>query len=355
MPRRRLGLGLAAGLLVLAAAAGVQAWRTSSAPATSAERGAALFATSFTPAQGLGPLFNNTSCLACHNTPSPGGSGPQGLATVLRIGQLTASGFSPMAGHGGPVARAHSVAELGVDCTATAGVPVGANVTSVRNAPPLFGDGRIDAIPDAVILAGAVPRGDGIQGRPNVVGSRVGRFGWKADTADLQQFVGEAFRNELGITTPQAPVDLVPSVGCGAASSEPEADASQVESVTAYVASLPSPASQPGDATAFNRLGCNACHVPSLGGVPLYSDLLLHDMGGTLDDGVVQGLAAGHDWRTAPLWGLSQRTRYLHDGRAKSLDAAILAHGGEAAAVIERYRALAPSDRAALLAFLGTL
>jgi CxxC motif-containing protein (DUF1111 family) len=89
--------------------------------------------------------------------------------------------------------------------------------------------------------------------------------------------------------------------------------------------------------------------------VPLYSDLLLHDMGGTLDDGVVQGQASGHDWRTAPLWGLGQRTRFLHDGRARSLEAAIVGHGGEVAPTVARYRALSADDRAALLAFLATL
>ena len=161
------------------------------------QRGSVLFATSFTPAQGLGPLYNNTSCLGCHNTPAPGGVGPGGLATALRIGQLTPAGFDPMLGRGGPLARAHSVSELGVSCALSAGVPAGANVTSVRNAPSLFGAGRLDAIPDAVILAGAVARGGGISGRPNLVDGRVSRFGWKGDTLNLRQFVGEAFRNEL--------------------------------------------------------------------------------------------------------------------------------------------------------------
>jgi CxxC motif-containing protein (DUF1111 family) len=95
--------------------------------------------------------------------------------------------------------------------------------------------------------------------------------------------------------------------------------------------------------------------VPSLGGVPLYSDLLLHDMGRALDDGFIQAAATGKDWRTAPLWGLSQRSRFLHDGRARSIEAAILAHGGEAEAMAQRFRALAAADRGALLAFLSTL
>jgi CxxC motif-containing protein (DUF1111 family) len=89
--------------------------------------------------------------------------------------------------------------------------------------------------------------------------------------------------------------------------------------------------------------------------VNLYSDLLLHDMGPALDDHVVQGRASGSDWRTAPLWGLSSRTRYLHDGRATTLTAAIEAHGGEAAAARKRFIALPAKERANLLAFLQSL
>jgi CxxC motif-containing protein (DUF1111 family) len=89
--------------------------------------------------------------------------------------------------------------------------------------------------------------------------------------------------------------------------------------------------------------------------VHLYSDLLLHDMGPTLDDQVVQGSADGRDWRTAPLWGLHERTRYLHDGRATTLKAAILDHGGQAAAVRQRFLALAPGRRELLLEFLHSL
>src|SRR6266550_2643903 len=87
------------------------------------QRGRVVFATNFTLAQGLGPLFNNTSCLGCHNTPAPGGGGPDGLATVLRVGQLTTAGFDPMIGRGGPLARARSVSELGMSCALAAGVP----------------------------------------------------------------------------------------------------------------------------------------------------------------------------------------------------------------------------------------
>jgi CxxC motif-containing protein (DUF1111 family) len=216
-------------------------------------------------------------------------------------------------------------------------------MTSVRNAPPLFGAGLVDRIPDAAILAQ--------NGRANVVGGRVGRFGWKADTATLEQFVGDALRTELGLTNPIAPVDLV--AACDSA--RLDVDASVVDAVAAYVGGLPAPTVQAGDHTVFDAVGCGSCHVSNLAGVPLYSDLLVHDMGRALDDGVIQGQARGADWRTTALWGLHDRTRFLHDGRAQTVEAAILAHNGEAEPVVQRFQALSTSDRAALLAFLGTL
>jgi CxxC motif-containing protein (DUF1111 family) len=332
-------------------------------------RGATLFRAQFTVGQGLGPVFNERSCSACHALPAIGGVGRNGLATVLRVGRLTAAGFDAMVGHGGPVAHAHAVSELGVACGRTAGIPAGANVTSVRNTPPLFGTGLIDAIPDHVIRAGESRAGhDGVRGRANLVRGldgrvHVGRFGWKADTANLRLFVAEALRSELGVTSPLAPASKLPAGAprCPGDSREAEAGADVVSALTAFVVSLPAPrprSSQPEGAAVFQETGCAACHVPTLRAgtraVHLYSDLLLHDMGRALDDRVVQGTARGRDWRTAPLWGLADRTRYLHDGRARSIDAAILAHGGEAQRARQRFRSLSGHQRRSLLAFLRT-
>jgi len=106
--------------------------------------------------------------------------------------------------------------------------------------------------------------------------------------------------------------------------------------------------------------GCGVCHVPALPGrdgqrVPLYSDLLLHDMGPALDDGVEQGSACGAEWRTTPLWGLGARHRFLHDGRATSVTAAILAHDGEGAVAAAAFRRLEPDQRDMLVTFVGGL
>jgi mono/diheme cytochrome c family protein len=341
-------------------------------------QGAKLFVSDFTPAQGLGPLYNRPSCVLCHGSPTTGGMGWDGLGVVHRVGRFENGLFDPLVGAGGPVARDHSIAEFGIACDLVAGPPARANLISIRNAPPLYGLGLIDAIPDAVIRAGATASG---AGRPNIVrdalgNERVGRFGWKADTATLEQFVGEAFRNELGITNPIAPTDLVsPGSGCGGQAlatqaSAPQAsatlddDGSVVRAVTAYIGSMPPPPSKVGPQhragqLLFSTIGCAACHTPTLPAngidVPLYSDLLLHDLGPAMDDRVVQGEATGKDWRTTPLWGLGMRSRLLHDGRATNVPDAILAHDGEAAAASEAFRQLTWHERAWLLAFLLAL
>jgi CxxC motif-containing protein (DUF1111 family) len=335
-------------------------------------RGQALFTTQFTPAQGLGPLFNNTSCVGCQAVPNVAGMGPDGLVTATRVGRLTPNGFDPLVGTGGPVARFRSVSAAKAPCDLAPGIPMGANITSIRNAPDLHGDGRIDVLSDEEIVAGAIPRGDGVQGRVHWVkasdGSlRVGRFGWKADTATLKQFVADAFRNELGITSPLAPLDLLPQrhsgeQPCAGESARVEDDGSMVDALSAFVASLPAPAAvlpSPQAATLFHGTGCDACHTPSISlgerSLSLYSDLLLHDLGADLDDRVVQGSARGRDWRTTPLWGLGKRQRLLHDGRARTIAEAILAHDGEAAKAKQRFQALPQKQQGVLLSFLGQL
>jgi hypothetical protein len=298
--------------------------------------GARLFATQFTPEQGLGPLYNERSCLQCHRSPTAGGMGQDGLATVLRVGRFDGASFDPLAGRGGPVARKRTIAEVGAPCDLVAGPPAAANLISVRNAPSLYGLGLIDAIPDAVIRAGAVKHGS-VQGRPHVLRdaqghTRIGRFGWKADAATLEQFVGEAFRNELGITNPIAPTDLVAhGPGCGRATTALDDDGAMVRAVTAYLASIAPPAprnhgpAEQAGGTLFASIGCAACHSPALPAngitVALFSDLLLHDIGAAMDDRVVQGEATGKDWRTTPLWGArraraipARRPRHEHQG-----------------------------------------
>jgi CxxC motif-containing protein (DUF1111 family) len=331
--------------------------------------GEALFVRDLTVEQGLGPLFNETACASCHLAPTVGGMGQDGIAVVTRVGRLVDGAFDPLPGRGGPVARSHAISELGASCPLRPGIPAEANLTSVRNTPPLFGLGLIDQVSDEAILALAVSRGDGVHGRANLVldaagRERVGRFGWKGDTATLEQFVADALRNEHGVTNPLAPVDLAPpgtqADTCSSGTSTLEDDGSAVAALTAFIASLPDPVgvSDPDGERRFAETGCASCHVPTLpsaaGDVRLYSDLLLHDVGPALDDGVPQGVALGRDWRTTPLAGLRQRQRFLHDGRARTIEAAVRAHGREAEVAARRFAELPPSERSALLEFLST-
>jgi len=371
---------LFAGILALiAAACVVPIYAVAASPATPAPAdggdlatfGAEWFVTDFTRVKGFGPLFNNKSCVACHAFPSVGGMGPEGVAIAIRVGRLTSSGYDPMIGRGGPVARAHSLRETGDECASAAvGIPLGANVSSVRNAPPLFGLGLIDAIADADIIA--AQRASGANGRLQKLTlpdgrERIGRFGWKGDTATLKQFVADAFRNELGMTNSLAPQELAPAPsprkrGCANAATGVELSDSVLDAVTAYVAALPPPVEHPptgpGGAL-FHETGCESCHRPSFSAqgrdVWLYSDLLVHDLGPALNDEIVQGAATGKDWRTTPLWGLGARPRFLHDGRARSVLDAVLAHGGEAAPAVQRFRALPAEQQSALLVFLAGL
>ncbi len=335
------------------------------------EQGATLFAATFTPDTGLGPLFDKQSCIECHSFPIMGGMGPEGIGLVLRVGRFEAGHFDPLLGRGGPVARRRTVAELGVACAIPAGMPPDANLVSVRNAPPLFGEAALEAVADNDIRALATAQAgaaDGVAGRVNVVRDaagqeRVGRLGWKAQSASLTQFVADAMRNELGITNPLAPADAVPvPAGC-AVKPSPRDDGSVLLALTAYVASLPPPdgavaVDAPGMAL-FASAGCATCHTPQLRAgqtsIRPFSDLLLHDMGPALDDGMVQAAARGRDWRTTPLWGLKDRIRYLHDGRATTLQAAINAHGGEADRSAASFRRLPAEEQTRLLTYLSGL
>lgn len=318
----------------------------------------------------LGPLFNERSCIACHMTPSAGGMGRDGLAIVARVARIDGA-FDALTDRGGPVARAHSVRELGLACSLVTGIPALANVTSLRNTLALDDDGAIDEFSDASILAGATVYADGVRGRPNWIDEnestrRIGRFGWKADVARLDVFVAQALRNEIGITNPLFPHDLTVRTGsdraCSDESVTPKDDGSIVRTLTAYIASLRPPTTTSVEvdragSTTFAAIGCAECHATRLrvGSHALYSDLLLHDLDPGLDDGFIQGRAQGRDWRTTALRGAGMRRRFLHDGRARTIRDAVLAHDGEAEHSVQRYRSLDFNAQDALVRFVASL
>ncbi|MEP7344191.1 MAG: di-heme oxidoredictase family protein [Gemmatimonadaceae bacterium] len=352
-------------------------------------RGDAEFGRRFSPSAGLGPVFNNVSCLSCHS-----GDGRGQLQNSLqRIGSPADDFLRAL---GGPQiqdkAIAGSIAEF---------VPSGVAV-SLRLPPPVFGVGLIEAIPEASILALADPddlNGDGISGRPNMVtsapytssvepgggsGPKLGRFGRKAQVSNLLEQVVEAYHQDMGITSEFRPHEngnpqsgLPPDAGDMVA--DPELGSATVRSVVQYIRTLAPP--PPGTETAsrsqgrlhFNAIGCASCHVATLQTgagsttiaalsnrrVDLYSDLLLHDMGDALADNRPDGSATGREWRTTPLWGLRLIRHFLngdalllHDGRARSVEAAILLHGGEAQRARDAFAALPAVSKQALLDFV---
>jgi CxxC motif-containing protein (DUF1111 family) len=233
----------------------------------------------------------------------------------------------------------------------------------------LRGTAMIDNILVSQLLAATVDPTvpAGVRGRVNVLpDGRVGRFGWKAQTATLVEFMGEAFRDEIGVTNSLAPTDLVN--GCGANIMKPEIDAVPLTALVAFLNTIdpPVPAAactSSAGAAAFAAVGCANCHKPSYsvpgGGTTLvarlYSDLLLHDLGPGLSDGFEQGSATAAEFRTAPLWRVSDRTHFLHDGRATTILDAIRLHGGQASDAVAAFNALSDADRQALLAFLGCI
>ena len=332
-------------------------------------QGSDMFAQELTPEQALGPLFNGRSCDSCHNTSAgvdfDGGMGITADTFVTRVGRITHGVFDPLSSHGGPIARQHSISELGFPCGLPTGDPPQANVVSSRSAMTLRGTSLIDNIRIGDIEKIRVAQPGEMRGHFNVLSDgRIGKFGWKAQTATLVEFMGEAFRDEIGITNPLAPLDFVK--GCTASILRPEADAAPLTSLVAFLNTIDPPTptvacrTSPGEAV-FTATGCATCHTPFLPGpgnassVFLYSDLLLHDMGTALADGFVQGSATGSEFRTAPLWRVADRAHFLHDGRAQNISEAIGLHRGQAAGAAASFRSLGSSDLQALLDFLSCI
>lgn len=324
--------------------------------------GSHFFSHAFTVNEGVGPLFNATSCGGCHNDPIQGGMGD--TAVDVQIGEIENGVFGPLENDRGPVERAHSISELGASCNARApSFPPDTNAFSPRSAMTLRGTSLIDFILPNDILKNLATEPASVQGHPNYLADgRIGRFGWKANVATLVEFMGDAFRNEQGLTNNIAPHDETDV--CGANAIKPEIDSVPLETSASFLSTVDNPAPSSAclssaGATVFQTTGCSGCHTPSLPGPGfkafLYSDLLIHDMGPGLADGFTAGSASGSEWRTMQLSGLSQRTHFIHDGRAHTVTEAIQVHGGQASASVAAFNGLSAADQAALLAFLGCI
>jgi CxxC motif-containing protein (DUF1111 family) len=274
-----------------------------------------------------------------------------------------------------------------------ASVPIPGLLVSPRVAPPIFGVGLLENVPAEQLEALEDPDdedGDGVSGRvhrvldPQTGEPTIGRFGWKASVPTVRDQNANAFNGDVGITS-----SIRPDGPCTAAQSEclaaphggdPELDDEKLDRVTFYARTLAVPARRDvaapdvaDGARLMDTVGCTTCHVAELttGRSDLpdldrqtirpYTDLLLHDLGPGLADDRQDDDATGREWRTPPLWGIgltetvNGHTRFLHDGRARSLTEAILWHGGEAEPATERFRQLTRRERTAILRFLESL
>ncbi len=338
-----------------------------------------------TSEEGLGPAFNGASCAACHSVPAIGGTSTileTRAATVGEDGQfqaLDASGETLMHLFSTPTHGCQPI------------IPPTATVIAHRAPIPLFGAGLVEAIPDDVLLSLADPTDrnrDGISGRAGLVidlatgATRVGRFGWKAQHATLLTFGADAYRNEMGITndiftgeaafgvTPEAMrlCDPLPGIEDAFDPATGRRGIDNFESFMRFLAPVArgtvGTVERDGERV-FGAIGCANCHVPALETgrhanrlfdrqvVPLFSDLLLHDVG--TGDGIRQGPALANEIRTPALWGLRLRRPLLHDGSAATIDVAIRRHGVEADLARRGFEALRAGDLQALMAFLRSL
>lgn len=374
---------------------------------TDYDAAAAIFSRIETPQTGLGPVFNDSGCERCHHGPVLGGDS---LVRVLRVGFFDGRTFSEPAGGSMIPSRA-------INGRILAQVPAGVNVQTFRSSMSTLGDGYVEAVSDRDLIAlsarqSALSAGK-IQGKINWVPVleqpgfvAVGRFGWKAQHASLLSFSADAFRNEMGITSPYIPTELT-SNGRAVDAFEPagffanianRTDNGDVGKVASFIRSTQARPRTPGSPAlgdvqgaalrgaaaqikagenVFNTLGCEVCHTstlttaaagtlvnggaysvpPALAGLSFhpFGDYLLHDVG--TGDGIVQsgGQETRNLIRTAPLWGLSKRQSFMHDGQTTNIVDSIARHAGEATDVLVRYRQLSATDQQNLLRFLQSL
>jgi CxxC motif-containing protein (DUF1111 family) len=392
-------------------APGMPVRRAPEASVSIKEAGLSLFEHEWTPGDplakgdGLGPVFNDRSCVACHFQGGIGGGGHESQ-NVMSF-QIHPTPGRPEVLDG----MIHRFA-LAEDCHESrtglnnffAVVPGGLKIvgtcfvetrdfdpvrTQSINATALFGAGWIDRIPAKTITFEARRREiqtvgremladlDAIKpGRARVLpDGRIGKFGWKAQFATLEEFVASACSNELGLGNPLME-QAHPFAHRPKTKVDPDLDLTQFRALVAFIDTLPRPRevsldiSYGGESASrgrmlFDEVGCATCHMPNLGGVAgIYSDLLLHRVVSTeLKGGYAEipqvPLPDGHplpdEWKTPPLWGVADSAPYFHDGGSPTLEAAILRHRADAAGVTTSFENLPGQDKAALIAFLNTL
>lgn len=371
--------------------------RASAEERTSFVEGDGLFDVPFRRADGLGPVFIRTSCGSCHEEGLRGPGFVQKMV-ILEDGEpLTDQSALPFGHTVRPYVSGGGSAPIEPP---TQGWPDGAELHVTSRMPPtLLGRGYIEAIADAEIERverEQQDRDDSISGRIarvkyGSVGSvddafhsydrddegLIGRFGLKARQPTLDDFAADAFQGDMGLTSPLRPEEVLNPDGLeDDAKPGVDVDIELLRSVTTYVRLIEIPNRDPAVATEralalFEETLCSACHVPTMRTradypiTPLadmdarvYTDVLLHDLGGAYNDGLTDQNAGTTEWRTAPLIGLRFMRNYLHDGRALNVEDAIVMHDGadsEAAESVSRFQGISESDRRVLLAFVESL
>lgn len=357
-------------------------------------RGDEDFAHAFSSDEGLGPIYVANSCENCH-----AGDGKGHPSTILtRFAKESGGSYDYLEGYGGPQLQHFSTyGYIGEE------IPTDANAVVELIAPAVTGLGFLDAVPDSIFINMADPNdldGDGVSGvlsritAPDWVpdladrtdlggGTYIGRYGRKSGAITLTHQTANAYLNDMGISSDYLTTDLTNPLDAnqGDHVSDPEVSASIVDAVVFYLKTLKAPTRRDeadSDVLAgellFANTGCESCHVSTLktGTSTVtdlnevefhpYTDLLLHDMGDALNDLYTEGSATAAEWRTTPLWGLglskdSQGGTYqlLHDGRATTIEGAILYHGGEAEDSKTNYSNLSQSEKDQLIKFLESL
>lgn len=346
--------------------------------------GDVTFEAVFRASQGLGPAYIRASCASCHADDARG----PGIVTKMAVpDDPDAEGELLPWGH---TERPYVAGGASTPIEA----PDDARVLVTTRAPPaVFGRGYLEAVADETILALAEAQAaEGVvSGRPNTVtcdfeentdsrfpactpgGVAIGRFGLKARIPTLDGFTADAYQGDMSITSPLRPAELDNPDGLtddGLVGVD--IDLETVNLTADYMRLLAVPdREEAAGADPFADAGCETCHVPTLptradwpvslaAGIdaPVFTDLLLHDMGEGFSDGLVDGEAEPSEWRTAPLMGMRFLTSFLHDGRASTVEEAILAHGAEgseAAFSTDLFLELGDDERALLVAYVESL
>jgi CxxC motif-containing protein (DUF1111 family) len=350
---------------------------------------------------GLGPVYNGRACAECHQNPVSGGASQ---FTELRVGHTDANGnfVNPtvLIDDGASSITGRSIInDRAVVPEAQEHIPATENIRALRAALNTLGDGFVEAIDDSTLKAIAQNQLDLSEGRIHGEAievpvleapgqNRVGRFGWKDQHSSLLSFIGDAYLNEMGVTNRLRPKD---TTTIGKTTKDPEdvpdeLGLADIDHFAQFVrgtkvpprdAKLAATADASAGQAIFEKIQCNTCHVENITTAPTgtvinggaftvpdalgnkiihpFSDFLLHDI--ETGDGIVQAGPAdtANKLRTAALWGLRMRPRYMHDLKSLTLDDAIERHHGEAEQVEKRFDQLSPAQKQQLRTFLNSL